>query len=296
VDRSDDASVAAAVGAGVDVLVDCVAYDQGHASQLIRLAGDVGSAVVVSSMSVYGDDSGRTLDEATGVDDFPVLPVPVAETQRTVGPGPATYSTRKVAMEQVLLEAGSRLPVTVLRPGVVTGPHSVHPRELWFMKRALDERAVQVLAFGGGSQWHTSSTPNIAELVRLAAARSGTRVLNAADPRALTVAEIGAAVSAVMDHTARQVLMPGPADGSVGDNPWGVPVPVVADMSAAVEALGYRAVTDYASALPATVSWVLQQLQGRDWREAFPMFLRANGPAAFDYAAEDAWLDQAATT
>lgn len=153
---------------------------------------------------------------------------------------------------------------------------------------------MQVLAFEGRSQFHTSSTPNIAELVRLAAACPGTRVLNAVDPQAPTTTEIGAAVGAVMDHHPRQVLMPGPARAGVGDTPWGVPVPVVADMSAAAQALGYRPVTDYASALPATVSWVLQALQGRDWSEAFPVFLRANGPAAFDYAAEDAWLQQAA--
>lgn len=290
VDRSDDASLAAAVGGGVDVLVDCVAYDATHARQLVGLAGRIGSAVVVSSVSVYADDRGRTLDGAGDGRDFPVLPEPIAETQRTVPAGPVTYSTRKVAMEQVLLGAGDALPVTVLRPGAITGPASVHPRELWFVQRALDSRPVQVLAYEGRSLFHTSSTPNIAELVRLAAASPGTRVLNAVDPRAPSAAEIGAAVNAAMDHHPREVLMAGPPQSGVGAHPWAVPAPFVADMGEAARVLGYAAVTDYASFVPTTVAWVRAQLRGRTWQEAFPTFLRANGTGAFDYAAEDAWL------
>ncbi len=290
VDRSDDASLAAAVGTGVDVLVDCVAYDDTHARQLVGLAGSIGSAVVVSSVSVYADDSGRTLDESSCVEDFPVLPTPIPETQRTVPAGPDTYSTRKVALEQVLLGAADVLPVTVLRPGAIAGPASVHPRELWFVQRALDRRPVQVLAYEGRSLFHTSSTPNIAELVRLAAASPGTRVLNAVDPRAPSAAEIGAAVNAVMDHHPREVLMAGPPQSGVGEHPWAVPLPFVADMAAAARVLGYTAVTDHAGFVPTTVAWVVETLRGRSWQDAFPTFVRANGPGAFDYAAEDAWL------
>jgi nucleoside-diphosphate-sugar epimerase len=116
VDRQDDASLVAAVGDGCDVVVDCVAFDEVHARQIVGLAGLVGSAVVLSSVGVYAHDRGRTLDEATNEEDFPVFgDDPVTERQTTVAPGPSTYSTRKVAMEQVLLEA--ELPVTVLRPG-----------------------------------------------------------------------------------------------------------------------------------------------------------------------------------
>lgn len=293
-DRTDDIALAAALSGGVDVLVDCVAYDDTHARQLLAMAGNIGSAVVVSSVSVYADSAGRTLDEATGVEDFPVLPVPIPETQATVPAGPATYSTCKAAMEQVLLGAGATLPVTVLRPGAITGPSSVHPRELWFVQRALDDRPVQILAHEGRSRFHTSSTPNIAELVRLAADHPGTRVLNAVDPQALTTAQIGAAIAEVMDHHPRQVLVAGPPQHGVGDSPWAVPQPFVADMTAATDELGYQAVTSYAEHLPMTVDWIVDAVRGRDWREVFPTFLRANGPRAFDYAAEDAWQQSAA--
>ena len=53
---------------------------------------------------MYADDQGRTLDEAEGVDDFPELPVPIPETQATVEPGDGTYSTKKVALERILLD------------------------------------------------------------------------------------------------------------------------------------------------------------------------------------------------
>lgn len=294
VDRADDASLAAAVSGGVEVLVDCVAYDATHAEQLIALAGDVGSVVVVSSLAVYVDSEGRTLDEATGIEDFPQLPVPIPESQPTLPAGPGTYATRKAALEQTLLGAAGTLAATVLRPGAITGVDSVHPRELFFVQRVLDDRPVQVLAHDGRSRFHTSSTANIAELVRLAAGRPGTRVLNAVDPQALTTAQIGAAVVAAMGTSPRQVLFAGPPHDGVGDSPWGVPRPFVADMTAAAEELGYEAVGGYADHLPATVEWIIDAVRGRDWREVFPTFLRANGPDAFDYAAEDAWLRAAA--
>ena len=177
VDREDDESLAAAVAEGADVLVDCVAYNEAHARQLVALAGSIGSAIVLSSVSVYADSIGRTIGEAREPDEFPEFPVPVREDQARVRPGSQTYSTRKVAMEEVLLDPDSALPVTVLRPGAISGPRSVHPRELWFVKRALDHRPVQLLNWGGRSQFHTSSTANIAELVRLAAGQPGTSCL-----------------------------------------------------------------------------------------------------------------------
>lgn len=68
------------------------------------------------------------------------------------------------------------------------------------------------------------------------------------------------------------------------------------DMTAAEQALDYQAPTGYAGALAATVEWIVDELAGRDWREAFPVFLRANGPDAFNYRLEDAWLNDRATT
>ncbi|GHB27679.1 reductase [Streptomyces viridiviolaceus] len=289
-DREDDAALSAAVGDGCDVLVDMVAYGPEHARQLTSLAGRVGSAVVISSVSVYEDDKGRNFDTQAEPGGFPEYPVPVTEEQRTVRPGESSYSTRKAGLERELLAAGDRLPTTLLRAGAIHGPHCRTPRELYFVKRNLDGRRRRVLAFGGASRFHPASVHTIAELIRLAAVRPGARVLNAVDPDAPTVAEIAAAIDAVMGVAPENVLVDGPPPApGVGDTPWSVPVPVVCDMTAAERQLGYRPVVRYAETLPDTVAWMEERLAGRDWREAYPKMVQAYGDL-FDYAAEDAWL------
>ncbi|MFI6491305.1 NAD-dependent epimerase/dehydratase family protein [Streptomyces sp. NPDC050564] len=289
-DREDDAALDAVIGEGCDVVVDVVAYGAGHARQLAGLAGRVGSAVVISSVSVYEDDKGRGFDTQSQPDGFPEYPVPIPESQRTVRPGDDTYSTRKVALERELLALGEQLPATLLRAGAVHGPYCRTPRELYFVKRNIEGRRRRILPFGGTSRFHPASVHNLAELVRLAAARPGSRVLNACDPEAPTVAEIGAAVDAVMGVENEDVLVDGlPPAPTVGDTPWSVPHPVICDMTSAERELGYRPVVRYAETLPETVAWIEGRLAGRDWREAYPDMFRAYGDL-FDYAAEDDWL------
>jgi hypothetical protein len=64
VDREIDASLVSALAQGADVVVDCVAYTDTHAGQVLSCEGLIGSAIVLSSVSVYADSNGRTLDEA----------------------------------------------------------------------------------------------------------------------------------------------------------------------------------------------------------------------------------------
>ncbi|MFD4022452.1 NAD-dependent epimerase/dehydratase family protein [Streptomyces sp. NPDC058576] len=290
-DRDEEGALERALGDGVDVLVDMVAFDGAHARQVTGLAGRVGSAVVISSGAVYEDERGRSFDTQDRPDGFPRYPVPVPETQRTVEPGDTTYGTRKVRLERDLLAAGDALPVTLLRAGAVHGPYCRTPRELYFVKRLLDGRRRRVLAYGGRSRFHPVHVSNAAELIRLAARKPASRVLNAADPQAPTVAEIGRAVDAVLGVETETVLVDGaPPQGPVGETPWSGAHPVVYDMTAAEEELGYRPVTGYAESLPATVAWLAGELAGRDWREAFPKMLKGYGEGLFDYAAEDAWL------
>ncbi len=292
-DRDEEGALESALGEGCDVLVDMVAFTPAHARQLRSLSGRVGSAVVISSGAVYEDDRGRSFDTQGEPDGFPRYPVPLPETQRTVAAGDATYGTRKVALERELPAAGDALPVTLLRAGAIHGPYCRTPRELYFVKRLLDGRRRRVLAYGGGSRFHPLHVANAAELIRLAARGPGSRVLNAADPEAPTVAEIGAAIDAVLGRAAETetVLLDGPSPGGgVGDTPWSGAHPVVYDMAAAERELGYRPVTGYVESLPGTVEWLAGELAGRDWREAFPKMARNYGEALFDYAAEDAWL------
>lgn len=273
-DRADDVQLRAAIGSGADVLLDTVAFTREHGEQLNGLAGLVGSLIVISSASVYADDEGRALD---GEGDPPDMPVPILETQPTAEPGDATYSTRKAELEQTLL-AGP-LPATLLRACAIHGPGAKMPREIFFVKRAVDGRRRVALAWNGKSRFHTTSVGNLAELIRLAAAKPGDRALNAGDPDPPTTLEICRAVGAALEHEFEPVLLAGEAY----DNPWAAPEhqPFVVSMEAAERELGYRPVTTYPQAVRETCAWLVGELeQGRNWDGTYL-------EGMLDYAAED---------
>jgi len=295
VDREEEGALTAAVGEGCDVLLDCCALQLRHGQQLSALADRIGSAVVVSSGGVYEDERGRSFATQGEPDGFPRYPVPVPETQRTVAPGDDDYGSRKAALERDLLAEGERLPVTLLRCAAVHGPHSRTPRELYFVRRWLDGRRVRLLAYRGESRFHPVHVANIAELARLAARQPGSRVLNAADPQAPTVAQMAQAVDDVLGWECETVLLEGAppaAEPMLGRTPWSLPHPLVLDMSAAERELGYRAVTGYEESLPRTLHQLADTVRGRDWREVLPDMAEAYDPLGdyFGYAAEDRWL------
>jgi nucleoside-diphosphate-sugar epimerase len=280
-DRSDDAQLRAALGSGADVVLDTVAFTREHGEQLNALDGLVGSLIVISSASVYADDEGRALD---GVSDSPQMPVPILETQRTAEPGDATYSTQKAELEQTLLEGP--LPSTLLRACAIHGPGAKLPREVYFVKRAHDRRRKVALAWNGESRFHTTSVPNLAELIRLAAEQPGDRALNAGDPDPPSTLEICEAIGAAMGHELEPVLLPDDAY----DNPWAAPPdwPFVVSMEAAEHELGYRPVTTYPEAVRETCAWLVGELEaGRNWDGTYL-------EGMLDYAAEDAVLESRA--
>jgi nucleoside-diphosphate-sugar epimerase len=276
-DREDTTQLRAALGDGADVVLDTVAFTREHGEQLNGLAGLVGSLVVISSASVYADDEGRALD---GEGDPPDMPVPIPETQRTAEPGDATYSTRKAELEQTLL-AGP-LPSTLLRACAIHGPGAKMPREIFFVKRAVDGRRRVALAWNGKSRFHTTSVENLAQLIRLAAAKPGDRALNSGDPDPPTTLGICRAIGDALEHEFEPVLLP----GEEYENPWAAPEPkpFVVSMAAAEDELGYRPVTTYPEAVRETCAWLVGELQaGRSWEGTYL-------EGMLDYAAEDAVL------
>ena len=232
-DRDEPGALGRALGAGADLLVDAVAFDERHARQLLDVQSVLGSLIVVSSSSVYRDPLGRTLDEAAETG-FPELPDPIGEDEPTVEPGPATYSTQKAALERVLLDRAA-IPLAILRPAAVSGIGSPHAREWWFVKRIRDRRPAILLAYGGRSRFHTSSVANIAALIRLAASLTGKRILNIADPEALPVKAIAAEIASACGYSGRLVALPGANiyPPPLGRSPWSAPHPFVLDMTAA---------------------------------------------------------------
>lgn len=286
-DRDRPGDLVRALADGADAVIDTIAYEESHAEQLLSLESGIGQLIVISSVSVYRDAAGRTMDEAAE-NGFPDLPDPMTEDQPTVAPGPETYSTRKVAIERLLLDKGRR-PVTVLRPCAIHGPHSQHPREWWFVKRMLDRRRAIPIILGGRSRFHSTAVANIAELSAVALRQPAKRVLNIADPSVPTVWEIGSIIAEAMNWDGDLVDIGDPRPGStLGWSPWSVPSPITVSNEAATQ-LGYRPVADYAAAAPIACEWLRGQ-STEGWEERFPVLAGYWRPM-FDYAAEDALLE-----
>lgn len=284
-DREAPGAVKALIGSGADAVIDIVAFTPAHARQLIEVRGEVGAFAVISSASVYCDTAGRTLDEAAERG-FPLLPPAIGEDQPTVAPGPATYSTRKAALEQELLDAGLA-NLAILRPCAIYGSGCRSPREWWFLKRLLDGRRRAPLSRDGAQRFHTAYAGNIAELIRVAIEVGGTQVLNAADPAAPTVREIGGMIAGAYGWD-WELVDAGDAKGGVGATPWSAAGDFIVDMSRAA-ALGYRPVATYRDAIGETCRALEAAAVGRDWREAFPG-LAAYPNDLFDYEAEDRYF------
>jgi nucleoside-diphosphate-sugar epimerase len=288
-DRESDDQLQHGLSPGADLFVDTIAYKERHALQLLPLARIVGHFIVISSASVYRDKEGRTLDESTGPSDFPHMPVPIAEGQPTVALSDQNYSTRKALVEQILLQR-SASPVAILRPCAVYGLRTRHPREWWFVKRALDGRRHTPLAFEGHSRFHTSATDNIAEVARIAAEVRFHGALNIADPDALSVIEIGKVIAAILNWDWTPVLLNDAASQTpVGSTPWSVPRPFILDTAKARD-LGYKPVLDYPNAAAPYVRWLADAAASGDWHVTFPGLAPYRFDEMFDYEAEDRFL------
>ncbi|MET9969232.1 NAD-dependent epimerase/dehydratase family protein [Streptomyces sp. NPDC006356] len=288
-DREDTDAVRAEA-AGRDLVLDVVAFTPAHAVQLAGLADDIGSLVVISTGAVYAPLDGP------GAAGGPRFPVPLTEDSPTMPEGGRDYGSQKAAMERLLLGTEG-LPVSILRPGTLHGPHSTSLHHWSFIKRVLDKRPHVVLAHDGEARFGTSAAANVARLVRLCADQPGRRVLNAADDEALTVAEIGRRVFAAMDHEAEIVTFHGPArEDGLGFNPWNVPHPVVFAMDEARRRLGYEPAVTYNEALREDIDWAVSAVeaaerQGGSWQDVFPgLVARYGSEGWFPYAAEDAYV------
>lgn len=279
-DRDEEGALS--VANGFDLVVDVIPFEAAHADQLLEL--DAGALIAISSASVYADAQGRTLDEAQGVDDFPEFPVPIPESQPTVGPGDDTYSTKKAKLERILLD-NDRVPAAIVRPCAIYGQGDRMGREWFFVKRALDRRPYVLLTNRGAGQFHTTASENIGELVRLIAAQPRSDVFNCGDPDPPTVLEIARAIGEAAGHRFEEVLLPEAAGrGEVGQTPWSASKPMLVGMAKAEQELGYRAATTWADALPRQVRWLIEATRDRDWRE---VLTRGADYLKFEYETED---------
>jgi nucleoside-diphosphate-sugar epimerase len=100
------------------------------------------------------------------------------------------------------------------------------------------------------------------------------------------VLEICRRVAAAVGHEWTEVLLPRPEGrGAVGNTPWSAPKPLVVDMSAAAQELGYESATTWSDAIDRQVEWLVAATRGRKWEEVLP---RGAEYLQFDYEGEDA--------
>lgn len=287
--RDDSDQLLAALGDGADLLVDCICYTAADATRLLPLVGAADSTVMISSKAVYVDGAGHHSNSAIA----PRFDGPIRETQPTVAPGNADYTTRegyganKVAAEQVLLDSGR--PVTVLRPSKIHGAGALRPREWVFVKRVLDRRPAVFLAHRGAGVDHPTAAANIAALIEVVAATPGRRILNSADPDAPSALEISRTIARQLDHVWREVLLDARADETLGRHPWDARPPIVLDTTAALE-LGYTPAGDYATTVAEEVEWLVSAARGGDGARDLLRLDDAFFEPMLDYAAEDRYL------
>ena len=281
--------VIAEAPATYDAVFDPTCMTAADAADLLVRQDHVGAYCVVSSASVYRDDLGRTLDEARE-NGFPNFQGLLEETNPTVLPSEATYSTRKIAMEQAMLSSGAA--VTILRPCAIYGVKARHPREWWFVKRAMDGRRTVPLCFEGQSLFHTSSATGIASLTRLCLERRETAILNVADPTLLSVKEISVAIGKAVDHTFELRPFAGPPrpPAFVGRTPWSAEHPITVGTSRA-KSLGWDGGPAYADAVVPYCKWLIDTARNSDWHDHFTKFDDYTFNP-FDYHADEAFLTQ----
>lgn len=130
---------------------------------------------------------------------------------------------------------------------------------------------------------HTTAAVNTAALVGTVASLGGKRILNSADPHALSALEITRTIAAYMGHSWEEVLLETDAPEGLGAHPWDHLPPFVLETSAA-KALGYVPVGDYQETIGAQIEWLLAAQVNQPAHDD-PFFEKL-----FNYPQEDEWL------
>lgn len=264
-----------------DVVFDTIAYDEDDVARYDR--EKVGRYITVSSAAVYCDEQGRSFE--TPDLGFPEFKDPIKEDHRRLAPGPESYSTKKVRMEDKTVDVfGER--ATILRPSAIYGEHSRQPREWWFVKRMLDGRKRIPLANNGESRFHTTNVEMIASFAAWAAEKELSGAFNLADRNAPSVRRIGEEISDGLEKAVELVGFDGPPQRTIGASPWAIPNPFVISSEKADATGLYPCCEAYDPLI--SIRWLCDQ-HGKDWQALFPV-LAGYGYDLFDYEAEDAFL------
>jgi nucleoside-diphosphate-sugar epimerase len=268
-DRNDGEAVARVLaGRRFDAVFDNVYdWERGTSGEQVaataRACGDVSRYVFLSSIAAYGHGLDRREDEPLAPDDFA-----------------DPYCRAKAMSERALfrLHRERGLPVATLRPPFVYGPENPFYREAFFWDRMRDGRAI-VLP-GDGSR--LMQFVYVKDLVRalIAAMRepaAAGEACNIGDARAVTQAELVAALGRAAGVEPRTVNVERAKIEAAGGNPMGDPMyfgvyfdlpPITEAMGKAERLLGVAA-TPFDQGLRETYEWYRESGARRDPDYAF---------------------------
>lgn len=132
-DRDIDGDLAPLTDGAFDAVLDCCAYAPDQVARLADALGErfAGRYLLISSISVHGGDDPPIPVGVT--EDDPVVPAVYPD-----GPGERyeDYGGKKVACEQVAADRFAR--TSVVRPGLVVGPHDHTGRFTYWVDRLAD--------------------------------------------------------------------------------------------------------------------------------------------------------------
>lgn len=292
-ERAELPRLAAELGAP-DVVLDMFAMTERDARTVAAaFTGRAGRLVAISSMDVY-----RAFGVLIGTEPGPPQAMPLTEESavrdrlypyrsepRRAPDDPQQWRDDydKILVERVVL-GEPRLPGTVLRLPVVYGPGDYQHRLYPYLHRMDDDRAAIPLDRGAAG-WRTARgyVENVAAAIALATTdgRAAGRTYNVGEPEALREEDWVRAIGKAAGWAGEVVTVDAPELRGAAFGSADTVQDLVADSSRIRGELGYAEPVPRDEALARTVAW----------ERAHPP--ERSGPAAFDYAAEDAALDAA---
>lgn len=279
-----------------DVVVDLVLSSGSQARDLMNVVrGIAGRVVALSSMDVY-----RACGVLHRLEEGPLEPLPLTE-ESSLRTRLSTYPPAQIAaLQQVFAwvdQEYDKIPVerailgdattpgTVLRLPMIYGPGDALHR-LWPLVKRMDDGRKAILFDAAVAGWRSPRgyVENVAIAIALAATvdRAAGRIYNVAEPESYTEVEWGRMVARAMRWTGELIVLPSedtPDHLRLSANfeqHW------VADSSRIRAELGFVERVRVDEAIRRTVAWE------RTHPPTTPL-------AQFDYAAEDAAIERAAS-
>lgn len=272
-----------------DVVLDMILSTEEQAHALIQtFKGIAGRIVMPSSMDVYRA-YGRLLrleqgepDPVPYTEDGPLREVLYPYRQRATGPDDFAYKYEKILAERVLMNEPS-MPATVLRLAAVYGPRDKQHRLFEYLKRMDDGRPFILLEERKAAwRWSRGFVENVAAGIALAVTdeRASGRIYNVGEADALMESDWIMSIARAAGWNGEILIRKKSAIPKrlLDDAPY--EHHLVADSSRIRDELGYTALVGRDEAIKRTI----------EWERANPP--AAIDPAQFDYAAEDAALEE----